>query len=162
MRFKSYEHLTTTVRTDARRSLVTVLKISVLAMLKSINMQNFDPNIPCSSRVMSIFIKTPRPAWQSLRFAYQWLRNVEINKYAKFAPNIPKMGSYACQTLDNATFIRTQHLIKICDVHQELQAFSLTANGWTDRRTDRRMDQMILDKASSQFYIPVTGRYLIK
>ena len=43
---------------------------------------------------MRIFTKRPRPAEMmfgeaSSLFAYQWLDNIKINKYAKFNPNIP-------------------------------------------------------------------------
>ena len=55
-------------------------------------------NIPCGSRVMTISLKDlDRPKWCSSypchRFAYQWLDNIKINKYAKFDPNI-QCGSW--------------------------------------------------------------------
>ena len=47
-------------------------------------MQNFDPNILCGSRVISIFIKIPQPAEMILT-----------------KPSSIKEGYYACQWLDN-------------------------------------------------------------
>ena len=51
-------------------------------------------NIPFGLRLMSIYTKRPRLAKMMLanprhHFAYQWLDNIKINKYAKFDPNIP-------------------------------------------------------------------------
>ena len=50
----------------------------------------FDKNIPCGSRVMSVFTNRPRPAGRMPRprFAYKWLDNVKMYKYAKFDQNI--------------------------------------------------------------------------
>ena len=47
-----------TGRNDALRSLVTVLHTSGLTNVKINKFAKFDPNIPCGSRVMSIFTNT--------------------------------------------------------------------------------------------------------
>ena len=49
---------------------------------RCISMQNL---ISMYGAVMSIFTKRSRPA----NFAYQWLDNVKINKYAQFDQNMP-------------------------------------------------------------------------
>ena len=91
----------------------------------------FYQTIRCGSRIMNIFTKfLDRPKFCSAKprhhFAYQWLDNVEMNKYAKFYPNIPcgyepaemmlskpspiKKGCCTCQWLDNVNM----HLFKSC------------------------------------------------
>ena len=65
-----------------------------LANVKMYNYTKFDQNIPCGSRVMSIFTQRSRPAKMMLNeasssFAYQCLDNVKMYKYAKFNLNIP-------------------------------------------------------------------------
>ena len=114
------------------------------------------------SRVMSIFT-FDRPKWYSVkprhRFAYQWLDNLKINKYAKVDANIycVVQGLWAFSLTDHdrpdwcsakphpskKNLLRMpvvrqcwQNLIKIYRVVQELWAFSLTAYGWADGKTD--------------------------
>ena len=64
--------------------------------VKMYKYSQFDQNILCCSKVMSIFTKIPQPAKMMLgkalnrhQFVCQWLDNVKINKDAKFDPNIP-------------------------------------------------------------------------
>ena len=54
----------------------------------------FDQNIPCCSRVMSVFTYHYRPNGCSAKprphFAYQLLQNVKMYKYAELDPTIPR------------------------------------------------------------------------
>ena len=56
--FKSYEHFhlkTLTGQNDAGQSLITIVGHQWLDNVKIYKYANFDPKIPCGSRVMSIF-----------------------------------------------------------------------------------------------------------
>ena len=92
MWFKSYQQLTTTCRTYPRQSHATVLHTSVSKILKCL--QNII-KIYCAVQELRAFSLKyrDRPNWCSAKphhhFAYQWLENVKIDKYAKFDPNIP-------------------------------------------------------------------------
>ena len=78
-------------------------------MLKYINTK-FEPNILCSTRVMSIFTERARPAKMMLCeassfFAYQWLGNIRIHTYSKFEPIIPRESRIMSILLTDHKFI---------------------------------------------------------
>ena len=62
-----------------RQSFVHVMHTCGQTMLKCISKEKYDQNIACK------FSNQPHQS-----FAYQWLDNVKINKYAKFDQNILK------------------------------------------------------------------------
>ena len=82
-------------------SLITTLHTCVSIMLKCISMQNLIKTYNAVQELWAFSLKDLNwPKWCSAKprhpFAYQWLDNIRINKYAKFAPNIPYGSIVTC------------------------------------------------------------------
>ena len=94
---KSYEKFHRKILTGQNDALQS------LELLDSVNIDKyaeFDPNIPCGSRVMSIFTKLPRLMLSKALsvktecYACHWLDNVDMHMYANVDLNIHVRGAF--------------------------------------------------------------------
>ena len=146
-----------------RQTLIPGLNTSVSTMLKCISMQHSVKIYGVVHNLWTFSLKyLDWPKWCSANsrdhYAYQWLDNVKINKFAKYDPNIPcgstimrvffkwlqpaemilsrpsaikKVCWYTCQWLDNVD----THWYAKCDQNMPCGSkitLSLTANGRTN------------------------------
>ena len=99
-----------TLETKREITKITNIQNQWLDNVKKNKYTKFEPNIPCGSRVMSIFTKRAQPAKMMLGeawslFSYQWLDNVK-DLYS----TAPKRGSVfiGLMTPDGAIWSRYQ------------------------------------------------------